>query len=972
MSAFGTKKPGANEAQDLTYPEVLADTIAGREQYGYLPRGTPMRDPLPAGRDLQSQYHEQKRLDANRMAMAKVGSTRSSTRHMLTHHNNYALPKPLLGQRVFANPSLGAGGFGGDLYSARNDLRGGGGIVGAGDDEMTGGVLRSAVGQNYGRNKLQARIAQLDAIANAKNEWLGNAPPGVASASEEGDYATSQGIEPNISATKIELVGQLQSIASAIDSHETGQVAFTDTAKMLRTLIRVAPTENKEGLEDLLEWFDSYGAKLQKEDYDRIEDADEDGPSVASTPHSMRKEVAFAEKMSRVVQSARQYVKDCIAHQFDSPKDRLTASRSAIKRLKLGSISNVKIDSDYSRLAQDEGERWWREHGDDSGTVLGPLESVSRSSSSLRRAYGPGSETSSSSSESSGGPGGRLGPRAGVFYSDSLFTEPSISREDYDHLHSASRFSRNPRLAFGERSGAFLGEAPPDPNAPPSNAPQRRLKAAELRPTAPAPVPTWGETGRNATASRSNLPIGEDEDDMSAQQYRRMGQTPFSVSSSSSHLPPPPNPRARMNEGWSSVGRSTMLPPGSETPAQILRSAPIDSRHRGNPYESLGSLPELSEIASVPHPIATRTQRNNAALHRTYGSLGRIRNPPVKFKRSTAKERAERKLNEGIRRVYHSDSEEGEGRFRGGAEDEEKGKKAMARLLDASKDLDEGDELESHGPATGLHRLLAVASKPGASKVVAKKEFAPSHSSAVAKPTSSGLPLLLANSASAYNGYARKMLMGEHISREGIARQTAKEIQMAIKHLMSHDGLSEAKAREELLKRLKMRQGGGMVGAGIWDEIKKAWNFFTNPFGTVSGALAKGITERKPQSHSERQAMESKVQKELEAENARMNSNEEGEGRRKRKGGVKSLRAKLAEPPKKGGNFGDDVLTGITTPFKVLGSLFGLGSRADLPTTREGYCELAKKMTGKGHPIRVNSGSQLKSIRANFIKKLGL
>lgn len=47
-------------------------------------------------------------------------------------------------------------------------------------------------------------------------------------------------------------------------------------------------------------------------------------------------------------------------------------------------------------------------------------------------------------------------------------------------------------------------------------------------------------------------------------------------------------------------------------------------------------------------------------------------------------------------------------------------------------------------------------------------------------------------------------------------------------------------------------------------------------------------------------------------------------------------------------------------------------TRDTLPTTREGFVGLAAKLKGSGHNIRVNGGSQLKSIRANFIKRLGL
>jgi hypothetical protein len=180
-----------------------------------------------------------------------------------------------------------------------------------------------------------------------------------------------------------------------------------------------------------------------------------------------------------------------------------------------------------------------------------------------------------------------------------------------------------------------------------------------------------------------------------------------------------------------------------------------------------------------------------------------------------------------------------------------------------------------------------------------------------------------------------------------------------------------------------------MKGKGVWDTLKGFWKLLTNPGGAIVdtiGDVGSQMVRGRKRTEAEKRATAEGIarvreedraranspNRELNAEYKAMNSNEEGEGRRRRKGGVKSLRAKLAEPPKKGGNFGDDFMKGFNGVVGTIGSLFGLGSRADLPTTREGYCELAKKMTGKGHPIRVNSGSQLKSIRANFIKKLGL
>jgi len=46
------------------------------------------------------------------------------------------------------------------------------------------------------------------------------------------------------------------------------------------------------------------------------------------------------------------------------------------------------------------------------------------------------------------------------------------------------------------------------------------------------------------------------------------------------------------------------------------------------------------------------------------------------------------------------------------------------------------------------------------------------------------------------------------------------------------------------------------------------------------------------------------------------------------------------------------------------------GGRAGLPKTVEGFVELAKKLNGAGHKIRVNPTSKLSSIRQNFIRNL--
>jgi hypothetical protein len=140
-----------------------------------------------AGDDLQAQWHEQKRKDANYMSGAKVQSTQNSIKRAYSApHHLYNHPKYVLGQRKFANPSVGAQilNSGRQSYDSAPFHYASAHVVpnrqmlpsemeGAGDccDTFRGGVLRSAAGQVHGHNMLRARVGQLDAIDAAKQEF---------------------------------------------------------------------------------------------------------------------------------------------------------------------------------------------------------------------------------------------------------------------------------------------------------------------------------------------------------------------------------------------------------------------------------------------------------------------------------------------------------------------------------------------------------------------------------------------------------------------------------------------------------------------------------------------------------------------------------------------------------------------------------------------------------------------------------
>jgi len=120
MSSFGTKKKGGDVALQLTFPDVTAAFVADEPApYGYVGRAMFGKAALPVADDFQQRYHQEKSHYANMNAMNGVHNNARSD--WLLRHNTfgYTQPHAHLGQRVFANPSLGNQA---DIYSARHDV----------------------------------------------------------------------------------------------------------------------------------------------------------------------------------------------------------------------------------------------------------------------------------------------------------------------------------------------------------------------------------------------------------------------------------------------------------------------------------------------------------------------------------------------------------------------------------------------------------------------------------------------------------------------------------------------------------------------------------------------------------------------------------------------------------------------------------------------------------------------------------
>lgn len=315
MSAYGTKKRGGDVAVQLTFPAVFSATAAAEHfPFHYYPDPASRPMVLEGAADLQGFYHEQKRADANRMAMAAVNARRASDYRLEhSHANYYGMPKPVLSQRRFANPSNGNQA---DIYAARYDQ--------FATRPMVGGVLYTAEAQRWGRQKLRDRINQLNAIDVAQQGLqmgteLQMTPTQVGIEAEEGAVA-----EPVSTKTKIEIVTTLQSILSSVDEGKVGSLNFQDVVRFLRLLFRWATSVDEQELQEVLEYVDYIeqgllGIQSQEEDTSGDGEIMEEQRYLGTTLDTMRK--------------VREYLRYMIAAVNKSPAERKAASANYVKAL---------------------------------------------------------------------------------------------------------------------------------------------------------------------------------------------------------------------------------------------------------------------------------------------------------------------------------------------------------------------------------------------------------------------------------------------------------------------------------------------------------------------------------------------------------------------------------------------------------------------------------------------------------------
>jgi hypothetical protein len=392
------------------------------------------------GSDLQCHIHEERRKDANYMAGAKVRATQlSRVRYVGTPHGMGIIPKPVLGQRVFANPINGAL----QIPSARQDQDGpfhfqtavsntesahaplqrgaeGFHIVPHHSAHLRGGVLRTMVGQKYGRQLLDARVGQLNAIQTAKQEFQTGMPTTMRAPFE----ATTETPFTGENAA-IELNLLLQQVLDAIIGGESaGDIdhlsSFTmkDATRALALLFRMAPTMDSTELDDTFGKVDQIVNGL-----DGILDPKEETTlSAASREIGLTLQVLFTK--------LRQYLTEMVAKRDLQPKERLALSKALVNSL--GFSKMLKYSGDQYNAMLSEADK----------KGLMNAQQYQRYRQGDMGVDGDGSSWDSDD--------------------DDFFDRPEGPREDDQHdaetgvSRSARNFTPDVRQEFGTQSGMFF------------------------------------------------------------------------------------------------------------------------------------------------------------------------------------------------------------------------------------------------------------------------------------------------------------------------------------------------------------------------------------------------------------------------------------------------------------------------------------------------------------------------------------
>jgi len=322
MAAVATKKPDGDRGVQLTFP--LNFQKAFDAGFNYFPSDMGQPIDLFVGQDFQSQYHEQKRLEANQSVRNGLQANATAERLMMTGPHNYHVPKPVLGQRRYANPSYGAEA----LVSTRRDngadapfhvIEGTDIMMGmlpmGGSGAMTGGVLKTAQGYDFYRGQLDDRVEQLNRINAIAQGFAVPMGQGVNTRNNE----TEGG--PN----KVEFFLLLREYMDAVEAGDYNRFTFDAAKDFVGKLLNLAPVASEEDFNDILEGLD---------DIERNLNAEESG--------SADGRVIYGETLRVLADKTRDYTRVMFANMERSDKEKKALSKSLVKTLKLDQLLKRK------------------------------------------------------------------------------------------------------------------------------------------------------------------------------------------------------------------------------------------------------------------------------------------------------------------------------------------------------------------------------------------------------------------------------------------------------------------------------------------------------------------------------------------------------------------------------------------------------------------------------------------------------
>lgn len=407
MAAFGTKKPNGDRGVQLTFPSEFTKAYTGG--YSFFPSDMGHSLDLMVGSDFQATYHEEKRLDANKLVANRLQSRRTMEQKLLTGHQNYHLPKPVLGQRKFANPMNGVVGF----QSARRDQDGAPFAVVEGG--MRGGVVVTPEGQEFYAMALKRRIDQLNRI-NALAQ--GFAVP-------MGQRFTSFSNQREGAPDKVDFFTLLRGLTDTVVEGDFTRFSFDSLKELVKMLIRFAPTATDEDFNDIMDGLDIIDRAYRKYE-----------ASPEQIPGSGFEE--YGESVRIYVGKAREYAVEMFKNSSLAPRDRKALSdslvrslgfnRLVVKKTEADAIKDVARTSNRVRDSYENFDGRYGGDGDDDGGGDGQFNrnAVTREDEEARGA------PSAPLAGNNGDPNReRFGRRRGILVEPAFFGEEGEGEEEF-------------------------------------------------------------------------------------------------------------------------------------------------------------------------------------------------------------------------------------------------------------------------------------------------------------------------------------------------------------------------------------------------------------------------------------------------------------------------------------------------------------------------------------------------------------